>query len=159
MPTPTLLPFGPDFHDLLSALSAAEARFLIVGGYAVAFHGRPRATKDLDVWVEATADNARRVMTALKDFGAPLHGLREEELATPGVVLQIGVPPHRVDILTNPTGVHFADAWPNRLEVVIAPGLSCAFIGLDDLLANKRAAARPQDLADVVALERTRVAD
>lgn len=154
LPTPTLLPFSQDFRDLLSALSAAEARFLIVGGYAVAFHGRPRATKDLDVWVDATSENAVRVLKALTHFGAPLHGLLESELATPGIALQIGVPPQRIDVLTNPTGIRFAEAWTRRVEVAITPDLLCPVIGREDLLANKRAAARPQDLADVAALER-----
>lgn len=121
MPTQTLPPFSLDFLDLLSELSAAEARFLVVGGYAVAVHGRPRATKDIDIWVEPTAQNAPRVMKALRAFVVPLFDLAESELATPGVGLQIGVPPSRIDILTSP-------------------------------IRNKRAAAHPQDLADVAAL-------
>src|SRR5277367_3064077 len=108
-PTPTLLPFSQDFRDLLSELCAAEARFLIVGGYAVAVHGRPRATKDLDVWVDATKENASRVMKALRAFGAPLHDLVERDLETPGVGLQIGVPPQRIDVLTAPTGLLFEE--------------------------------------------------
>jgi hypothetical protein len=154
LPIPTLLPLSPDFRDLLSELSAAEARFLVVGGYAVALHGRPRATKDLDVWVEATKENAPRVMKALRAFGAPLQGLVERDLEAPGVGLQIGVPPQRIDVLTAPSGIRFEEAWPNRVVVTLAPDLLCPFIGLADLLQNKRAAARPQDLADVAALER-----
>ena len=92
LPTPKLPQLSPDFRDLLYELSAAEAHFLIVGGYAVALHGRPRATKDLDVWVEATKENAQRVMNALRAFGAPLHGLVERDLELPGIGLQIGVP-------------------------------------------------------------------
>ncbi|KYF67425.1 hypothetical protein BE04_01225 [Sorangium cellulosum] len=153
LPTPTLPPLSPDFRDLLYELSAAEARFLIVGGYAVALHGRPRATKDLDVWVDATKDNAPRVMTALRAFGAPLQGLVESDLETPGVGLQIGIPPQRIDVLTRTSGLRFDEAWPNRIEVVIAPDLVCPFLGFADLLRNKRAAGRPQDLADVAALE------
>ena len=154
LPTPTLPPLSPDFRDLLYELSAADARFLIVGGYAVALHGRPRATRDIDVWVEATKENAPRVMKALRAFGAPLQGLVERDLETPGLGLQIGVPPQRIDVLTAPTGLRFEDAWPNRVEVTVASDLVCPFLGLDDLLRNKRAAARPQDLADVAALER-----
>jgi hypothetical protein len=138
----------------LCELSAADARFLIVGGYAVALHGRPRATKDLDVWVEASTENAGRVFQALRAFGAPLHGLTERDFATPDVALQIGVPPQRVDVLTRVSGVAFEEAWPNRVEVTLGPDLRCAFVGLADLLRNKRAAGRPQDLADVDALER-----
>ena len=154
MPTPMLSPLSPDFRDLLSELSVAEARFLIVGGYAVAFHGRPRATKDLDVWVDATKDNAPRVMRALRAFGAPLQGLVESDLESPGVGLQIGVPPQRIDVLTDVSGLRFEEAWPNRVEVSIEPDLCCPFLGLGDLLRNKRAAGRPQDLADVAALDR-----
>jgi hypothetical protein len=141
-----------DFLDLLIALNAAEARFLVVGGYAVGVHGRPRATKDLDVWIEASADNARRVMQALRDFGAPLGDLAEGDLETPGTGFKMGEPPSRVDILTQIEGVRLEDVWPRRLETSFGP-VRCGVIGRADLLANKRAAGRPQDLADVAALE------
>ena len=142
-----------DFLDLLTALNAADARFLVVGGYAVGVHGRPRATKDLDVWIETSADNARRVMQALRDFGAPLGDLEEKDLETPGTGFKMGEPPSRVDILTQIEGVRFEDAWPRRLETSFVT-VKCAVIGRADLLANKRAAGRPQDLADVAALEK-----
>lgn len=143
-----------DFRDLLSALAAAEARFLVVGAYAVGVHGRPRATKDLDVWIEASAENAARVMQALRQFGAPLMGLSEQDLAAPGVNFMMGVPPRRIDVLTQISGVEFRDAWGRRVEVAFGEGLRCPVISLEDLLANKRAADRPQDRADVEALER-----
>lgn len=143
-----------DLRDLLFAFCAAEARFLVVGGYAVGIHGRPRATKDLDVWVEASAGNAPKVMRALNEFGAPLFGLTVEEFKKPGMVLQIGLPPNRIDILTKLSGVSFQRAWKRRMDVTFADGLVCPVIGFDDLLANKRASGRPQDLADVAALER-----
>ena len=142
-----------NFLDLLIALNVAEARFLIVGGYAVGVHGRPRATKDLDVWIEASADNARRVVQALRDFGAPLGDLTEADLEKPGTAFQMGQPPERIDILTQIEGVRFEDAWPRRLQTTFG-AVSCGVIGRDDLIANKRAAGRPQDLADIVALER-----
>lgn len=142
-----------DFRDLLSALKDAEARFLVVGAYAVAVHGRPRATGDLDVWVEPTPENAKRVMSALVSFGAPLMGLAESELATPGVGLHIGLPPRRIDVLTAVSGLSFEDAWRRRVEASLG-SLRCPVIGLDDLITNKRAAARPKDLADVDALNR-----
>jgi hypothetical protein len=91
---------GEDLRDLLCALCDAEARFLVVGGYAVGIHGHPRATKDLDVWVEASPANAPRIMRALAAFGAPLFGLTVADFETPGVVLQIGVPPNRIDVIT-----------------------------------------------------------
>jgi hypothetical protein len=142
-----------DFLDLLTALNAAEARFLVVGAYAVGVHGRPRATKDLDIWIEASADNARRVMVGLRDFGAPLGDLAETDLETPGTGFKMGEPPSRVDILTQIEGVRFEDAWPRRIEASFG-SVTCGVIGRNDLLANKRAAGRPQDLADVAALER-----
>jgi hypothetical protein len=144
---------NPDFLDLLTALSVADARFLVVGGYAVGVHGRPRATKDLDVWIEASADNARKVMQALREFGAPIGDLAERDLEMPGTGFKMGEPPARIDILTEIEGVRFEDAWPRRLETSFGP-VRCAVIGRTDLLTNKRAAGRPQDLADVAALER-----
>ncbi len=145
---------SPDFLDLLRALSGAEACFLVVGAYAVGVHGHPRATKDLDVWVEASSDNAPKVMSALRDFGAPLMGLTEEDLRVPGLGLQIGVEPGRIDILTAVSGVRFEDAWPARIHADFGEAVRCTVIGLTELLQNNRASARPQDLADVDALER-----
>jgi hypothetical protein len=142
-----------DFLDLLTALNVAEARFLVVGAYAVGVHGRPRATKDLDIWIEASADNARRVMQALRDFGAPLGDLAESDLETPGTGFKMGEPPSRIDILTQIEGVRFEAAWPRRIATSFG-SVTCGVIGRDDLLVNKRAAGRPQDLADVAALER-----
>jgi hypothetical protein len=144
-----------DFRDLLSALSAAEARYLVVGGYAVAFHSEPRFTKDLDIWIAADADNARRVHSALAAFGAPVSGLSATEFTEPGIVLQIGVPPNRVDVLTSVDGITFEEAWPRRVEGAFG-GERMWVIGRDDLLRSKRATGRPQDLADVAALERAR---
>src|SRR5438132_127686 len=103
-----------DFRDLLRAFSAGDVRFLVVGAYAMAVHGRPRATGDLDIWIEATPENARRTHAALKDFGAPLHQVSEADLASPGLVFQIGLPPRRIDILTGIDGVEFGRAWNSR---------------------------------------------
>jgi hypothetical protein len=145
---------NPDFLDLLRALSVADVRFLVVGAYALGVHGRPRATKDLDIWVEAGDENAPRVICALRAFGAPLMGLSEEDLRLPGVGLQIGVEPGRIDILTAISGVGFEEAWPCRFETTFGGEVRCSVIGLDHFLKNKRAAGRPQDLADVDAIER-----
>lgn len=145
---------SPDFLDLLRALLAADAQFMVVGAYAVGVHGHPRATKDLDVWVRASTDNAPRVMAALRDFGAPLMGLTESDLAQPGLGLQIGVEPGRIDVLTKISGVEFEEAWPVTIRTEFDVGVRCPVIGLAELLKNKRASARPQDLADVAALER-----
>jgi hypothetical protein len=129
---------------------------MVVGGYAVAAHGRPRGTKDLDVWVEPTLENAHRVLAALAEFGAAAGDLSPEDLATPGTGFMMGRPPTRIDILTRLVGVDFATAWSRATITDFAPGCRCRVIGLKDLIANKRAAARPQDLADVEALERLR---
>ena len=143
-----------DFLELLSALLDAEARFLVIGAYAVGIHGRPRATKDLDVWVEASTDNAERILRALRAFGAPLGDLTESDLETVGTGFKMGIPPRRIDILTRIEGISFAEAWPNRIEAEFGEGVRCPVIGLKDLITNKRAADRPQDRADVVVLER-----
>lgn len=144
----------PDFVDLLEILLAHGARFLIVGGYAVGIHGYPRATKDLDVWVEPSPTNAPRVFSALAEFGAPLHGLTRQELEVPGLGLQIGLPPARVDILTEIDGIDFERAWSRHIEASFFGRVSCPVIGRDELLENKRASGRAQDLADVDALEK-----
>jgi hypothetical protein len=144
---------NPDFRDLLRALCDAEARFLVVGAYAVAAHAEPRATGDLDVWVEATAKNAGRVLEALRAFGAPLSDLSEKDLATEGIVFQMGVPPRRIDVLTSITGVRFEDAWPDRIEVRYAD-VDVPVIGLRALIRNKQAVGRPKDLLDLELLRR-----
>ena len=143
---------NPDFVALLRELSAAEARFLVVGGYAVSFHSRPRATGDIDVWVEPTAANATRVFQALRAFGAPLQDLAEADLAQPDVVYQIGVPPRRIDLLTSLTGLSFDQAWVDRTPGLLG-GLEVSFIGREALIRNKRALGRARDLADLESLE------
>jgi hypothetical protein len=146
-----------DFLELLSALLAANARFLVIGAYAVGIHGRPRATKDIDVWIDASPENARRVIAALRAFGAPLGDLVASDLEAPGTGFKMGVPPRRIDVLTKIEGLSFEQAWPNRLQASFSETVMCPVIGLDDLITNKRAAGRPQDLADVAALERIRM--
>ena len=126
--------------------------YLVVGAHALAAHGRIRATKDLDVWVRPEPENARRVLAALRSFGAALHGLTEDDLTTPGVVFQIGVPPVRIDILTMIDGVDFESAWRARVSAHFA-GVPAAVIARQHLIQNKRAAGRAQDLADVEWLE------
>jgi hypothetical protein len=139
---------NPDFTALLRALSTAEARYLVVGAYAVTFHSRPRATGDLDLWVDPSAENAGRVYAALEAFGAPLAALTERDLATEGMVYQIGVPPRRIDVLTSLTGLTFEEAWRGRVEGSLG-GVPCPFIGKQELVKNKRTLGRPRDLADL----------
>ena len=147
---------NPDFLDLLAALVRAEARFLVVGAHAMAAHGVPRATGDLDVWVQANPENAARVWHALIEFGAPVRtlGLSKADLTAPGVVFQMGEPPVRIDLLTSITGVDFDHAWSNR-SVHRVGTLDVPFLGRTALLDNKRATGRTKDLADVEILERT----
>jgi hypothetical protein len=137
-----------DFVEMLSALSAAGARFLVVGAHALAAHGTPRATGDLDLWIDATPENAARVLRGLTAFGAALFDLTVEDLSQPDTVFQIGLPPCRIDILSSISGVEFSDAWPRRLEVTIA-GLPVGVIGRSDFIANKRATGRRKDLMDI----------
>jgi hypothetical protein len=144
---------NPDFRDLLRALSDAGSRFLVVGAYAVSFHAEPRATGDLDIWIDSTPDNAARVYSALASFGAPLSELSESDLATPDVVFQIGVAPRRIDIMTSITGVQFEEAWPGRVEATYG-GVGFPMIGIDSLTKNKRALGRPKDLLDLDLLRR-----
>ena len=144
-----------DFRELLRTLSDADARFLVVGAYAVSFHSEPRATADLDLWVEPTPENAKRVYAALAAFGAPLVELSEADLATPEIVFQIGVPPRRIDILTSISGVTFAEAWPDRSEGSYG-GVRFPVIGVEALMKNKQALGRPKDLLDLELLRRHR---
>jgi hypothetical protein len=141
-----------DFAEMLAALSEAGAEYLVVGAHALAVHGRPRATGDLDIWIRPTPENAARVWSALTAFGAPLQDLVPGDLHSPGVVFQIGLPPSRIDLLTAISGVEFDEAWEQRLQVSVA-GLSVPTIGREHLIRNKRAAGRPRDLADVAELE------
>ena len=142
-----------DFVEMLSALFEAGAEFLIVGAHALAAHGKPRATGDLDIWVRPSPANAVRVFAALNKFGAPLFDLTLADLSEPGIVFQMGLPPCRIDILTGISGVTFDEAWPQRLEATVA-GLNLPFLGRASLVKNKRAAGRPKDLLDADELER-----
>jgi hypothetical protein len=145
---------NPDFSDLFAALRAAGARYLLVGGYALAVHAQPRFTKDLDIWVEPSVENARRVHAALSAFGAPVSELAPWDLETPGLIFQIGIPPNRIDVLTAIDGVAFDAAWPNRLSAVYGDE-AITVIGKTDLVRNKRATGRAQDALDADVLERS----
>jgi hypothetical protein len=146
-----------DFRDLLVELHDAGAAFVVLGGHAVAFHGHPRATKDIDVLVRPEPENATRVYRALAAFGAPLESFEvsEEDFATYDGVLQIGLPPRRIDILNRASGISFDDAIASG-DTFELEGRQIPIIGLGALLENKRAAGRAQDLADIEALELAR---
>lgn len=140
-----------DFVDLLRAFADHDVRFMLVGAYALGVHGRPRATGDLDVWIDPTPSNAARVMRALAAFGAPLSGVSEEDFARPGIVFQMGLPPVRIDVLTELTGLTFDEAWPDRLRAPFGP-VEVDVIGRAAFIANKRATGRPKDLGDIHSL-------
>ena len=141
-----------DFSELLRAFNDHNVDYLVVGAHALAAHGHVRATKDLDVWIRPAIDNARRAMSALRSYGAPLHDLSETDLATPGTVFQIGIPPLRIDILTAIDGVTFDLAWQDRLRATFGDQ-PASVISLKHLIANKKASGRPQDLLDVEKIE------
>lgn len=153
-PVCTVIELLDDFRDILVELADAKADFVVVGGHAVAFHGHPRATKDLDILVRAVAENAARVYQALAAFGAPLSTFEvgEADFATYDGILQIGLPPRRIDVINKATGITF-EAAVRSGDTFVIEGRSIPVIGLDALLANKRAAGRAQDLADVESLE------
>ena len=139
------------FKDLLSAFHAHNVKYLIVGGYAVSFHGQPRATKDMGLFIKADPTNAKAAYAALVAFGAPLADISVDDLADPRQFIRFGREPAAVDILPGIDGVDFDVAWGRRVEGVIDPnsGLTGIFISKDDLIASKLAAGRLRDLADV----------
>ncbi|MBX3184844.1 MAG: nucleotidyltransferase [Polyangiaceae bacterium] len=149
-----MVELNDDFRDLLVELHDAGARFVIVGGYAVAFHGHTRATKDLDILVQADPSNAERVYAALAAFGAPLAAfeVNVDDFSSYDGVLQIGVPPQRIDIINRADGITFDEAIAEGSTLNI-DGRTIPVIGLAALIKNKRASARPQDLVDVDALQ------
>ena len=149
--------FNEDFLDVLRALVEAGAEFVVVGAHALAVHGVPRATGDLDVLVRPTRDNAARVFDALRAFGAPLeaHGVRTEDFEKPSTVYQVGLPPRRIDVLTAISAVSFDEAWSSRVDVEVEE-MTIPFLGREALIANKRAAGRDKDLVDVRLLEAQR---
>ena len=141
-----------DFAEMLNALSIEGVEFLVVGAYAVASHGLPRATGDIDLWIRPTPENAARLWRALERFGTPRSRLTPETFTQVDIVDQIGLPPNRIDLLTTIDGVEFEDAWRERIACVVEQ-VAFHVLSRRHLLANKRATGRPQDLADVARLE------
>lgn len=140
--------FPPDFSEFLRLLNENEVEYLVVGGFAVALHGYPRATADIDVWVSTSADNARRIVLALQAFGFDVPTLSEELFLTPERIVRMGVAPLRIELLTSIDGVEF-EGCADRAMWVDVEGESIPVIGLDDLKVNKRASGRSKDLADL----------
>jgi hypothetical protein len=149
----TLEGLNEDFRDILVQLADAGVDFLIVGAYALGFHGAPRASGDIDLLVRPSSENAARVVEALLAFGAPLgaHGVSAADFARPGTVYQIGLPPRRIAILTEITGVGFDEAWASRVQAAVA-GRAVNVLGREAFLKNKLATGRPKDLADAARL-------
>ena len=141
-----------DYRDMLHALTDEKVRFILVGAYALAAHGYPRATMHIDIWVMPSPDNADAVLRALSRFGAPLNNLTKEDLLKDGTIFQIGVAPRRIDIITTVTGLQFENTYQNSISVNIE-GIEVRIPSIDDLILNKRATGRTKDLADAEALE------
>ena len=142
-----------DYRDMIVCLLEAEVDFMLVGGYAVALHGWPRTTFDIDFWIMANPENARAVVRAIRAFGAPLMNLAESDFHKPGMVFQIGAAPQRIDIISAVDGLDYTEASQRAVKMNV-DGLAIKVISLDDLIANKRAAGRQKDIADALALEK-----
>ncbi|MBX3131229.1 MAG: hypothetical protein KF718_31205 [Polyangiaceae bacterium] len=147
----------PDWIDLCRLFDAHHVDYLLVGGQAVIAHGYPRLTKDFDLWVRATVANGARILDALSAFGTPLTNLSADQFTNPSTIIMLGRDPFRVDLLTDIPGVDFVTAWSRRTSVTLE-GLEVPLISLEDLIQNKRAVGRLQDLADVEALEKVAAA-
>ena len=139
---------SPDFKEFLKSLNANQVRYLVAGGYAVAFHGYPRYTKDLDIWIELERANVERLVIALDEFGFASLGLAAEDFLEPSTIIQLGYPPNRIDLLMTLTGIDFASCFESRM-VIQVDDIAVNFIDRDNLRRNKQAAGRPQDLADL----------
>jgi hypothetical protein len=141
-----------DFKEFIQSLNDNRVRYLVVGGYAVAFHGHPRYTKDIDIWIEMNPENATNVVNTLKQFGFGSLNLKEEDFLAPDQIIQLGYPPSRIDLITTLPGVDFVTCYISRIMIEV-DGTQVNFIDLDSLKKNKRASGRHQDLADLENLE------
>ena len=141
-----------DFREFIQSLNENEVRYLVIGGYAVAYHGHPRYTKDIDIWLEMTPENAAKMVRALEQFGFASLGLKEEDFSAPDQVVQLGYPPARIDLLTTLEGVDFESCYAARVQTEM-DGIPVDVIDLESLKRNKKAVGRIQDLADLADLE------
>jgi hypothetical protein len=144
-----------DFKEFIALLNKNEVKYLVVGGFALAFYIEPRFTKDIDIFVEPSKENSIKVIKTLNEFGFGNIGLKEEDFQKPDQIIQLGYAPVRIDIITSIVGVSFESAWQNKVEGKYGD-ICCFFISRDDLIINKRAVARPQDIADVKKLEKSK---
>jgi predicted nucleotidyltransferase len=141
-----------DYKDMLQILLDNEVKFLIVGAYALAAYGYPRATGDFDIWVEASAENSKKILSSLISFGASTSVLTENTFMEKGIIFQIGVAPRRIDLITHIDGVDFSEAYPSR-KTIVMEGLNLPFISKENLIKNKKSTGRDQDYVDVKHLE------
>ena len=141
-----------DFKEFIISLNDNRVRYLVIGGYAVSLHGYPRYTKDIDIWIEMSPENARRMVKAMEQFGFGSLGLQADDFQEPDQIIQLGYPPNRIDLITTPPGVDFESCYASRVEVEI-DDVKVNFIDLEHLKQNKRAAGRLQDLADLENLQ------
>jgi len=141
-----------DFKEFIQSLNDNHVRYLVIGGYAVALHGHPRYTKDLDVWIESNAENIDKLLQALDQFGFGSLGLKLKDFKNPDEVIQLGYPPNRIDLLSGIEGVDFDQCYQSRVQLVI-DNITLNLIDLENLKKNKKATGRTQDLADLESLE------
>lgn len=142
-----------DFEDFVSLLNKHDVAYMVVGGYALAFHGKPRHTGDLDIWIETSESNAEKMCAVLVDFGMASLSLSKSDFLEEGTITQIGYPPLRIDILNEIDGVNFREAYANKL-IIDVEGMPVNYIGLDDLIKNKKASGRHQDISDIKSLNK-----
>jgi hypothetical protein len=143
----------PDFEDFIKLLNYYDVEYMIIGGYAMAFHGRPRYTGDLDIWINISEYNATKMLKVLEEFGFSSLNFRKEDFLKENLINQIGYPPLRIDILTSIDGINFDDAYPQK-QVITIEDFTANYIGLNELIQNKNASGRQQDLVDVKTLQK-----
>jgi predicted nucleotidyltransferase len=142
-----------DFKEFIKLLNFHSVKYLLIGGWSVALHGRPRYTKDIDFFLLASDDNSEKMKKVIDEFGFSSMGISEADFKCAGQIIQLGIEPHRIDLINEIKGVAFKEAWERRTPIEIA-GLIVNVISLDDLIQNKLATARPQDLADAELLKK-----
>ena len=138
-----------DFSEFLGLLNKNKVEYLVIGGYAVAYHGYPRYTGDLDIWFNPEEDNVNKILVSLSEFGFESLNIHQNDLLKPGNIIQLGYPPIRIDLLNNPDGISFSDCFPRRVEQILENGLTINYISLSDLITNKKASGRYRDLDDL----------
>ncbi len=145
-----------DFKEFIKLLNSKKVKYMIIGGYAVAYHGYPRYTGDIDFWIDNSRENARRIIAVLNDFGFDSLEIKPDDLANPDNVIQLGFPPNRIDLICGIEGIDYNNAYDNS-EITEIDGEKIRFINLDDLITTKSISARKQDLADIDKLEKIRL--